>query len=406
VGGRAKVSLRSWWPKLRRCRSPSDSTPSRGTVAAIGPLPPPVNGLSKAFGMVTAGLERYGWRMVVIDSADRTGDRVGSAFSLARFKAVLEMLMRATGAVLRADIIYITIAQSRLGFAKDMLIIRWATLWGRPVVVHMHGGNFGGFYAALTAGERRLVRSTLDRLSAIIVLTEKLKADFAMADGWRERTHAIVNTCDAEPGAVRRLSDRKLRVLFLSGLLVSKGYRETISAVAGFAQQRPEWAVTLDVAGRFFPERDFSDTEQQARDLAELLAILPPNVTAKYHGEVGGAAKASLLAACDVLVLPTCYVNEGQPIAIIEALTAGAVVVASDWRGIRETLPAAMHPLLVAPRDVGAIVDRLNLLVDNREMLETLSRAGLAQAERFRPEAHLAAVNAVLEQATRRDRVA
>jgi len=370
-----------------------------GILLAVGPLPPPVNGLSKAFAFVVEGMSQRGWIIDTVDLADRTKGRVGSSFSWGRFGAVLAVLSRVIRRARRADVVYLTISQSRLGFAKDMVAIRYATRLGRPVVVHMHGGNFGGFYRSLTAPEQHLVKGTLDRLAAIVVLTDSLKRDFSMTNGWAERTVAIANTCDVPPGGVRRPPSGTLRLLFLSALILTKGYPEAIAAAAEIARRRPDLRVTIDIAGGLVPDRDFPGPEAQREDLRQRIGAMPSNASAVVHGEVDGARKQALLAGADVFLLPTRYVNEGQPISIIEALTAGLPVVATDWRGIRETLPPVMHELLVPAPDAGAIADRLERLVTDPLTYEAMSRAATVHAELFRPERHLQALDRVLRAA-------
>lgn len=373
-------------------------------LLAVGPVPPPVNGLSKAFSFIIQGLPAAGWAIRVIDTADREVPRAASSFSLARLRVIFRVLVAALLAVPITDLVYVTIAQSRWGFAKDMVLIHWAVLFGRPVVVHMHGGNFGGFYAGLSRAERFLVRATVDRLAGIIVLTTGLKADFSMTRDWERRTIPIGNTCDVPLGTVRRARSGELRLLFLSSLLVSKGYREAILAVGDIARRRPQFRLRLDVAGGFLPDRDFRDEDAQQDDLREMLGSLPGTVAATYHGVVGGAAKESLLSNADILLLPTGYINEGQPIAVIEALTAGMPVIASDWRGIRETLPSDMHSLLVPPRDPAALTDRMLRFCDEPTLLEAMSRVALTHAQTFRPAEHLALVDAALRAALSEDK--
>jgi len=368
-------------------------------LLAVGPLPPPVNGLSKAFRFVVEGLTAAGWEVDLVDIADRTDRRIGSTFSWGRLSAVSGVLVQVVRRIRTAEVVYLTISQSRLGFAKDAAIIGTAALFRRPIVVHMHGGNFRGFYETLSVGEQALVRRALDRVSTIVVLTDSLRADFVMTRAWRDRTVVVANTCDVPVGRARRMRPGQLHLLYLSTMMVSKGYRDTIAAAGELGRRRPDLRVHLDLAGGLLAERDFPSEEAQRQDLTRSLESLPPNVEATYHGEVHGGEKDGLLARADVFVLPTSYINEGQPIAIIEALTAGLPVVATDWRGIRETLPEAMRSLLVPAREPNGIADRLSGLASDPDRYEAMSRAAVAHAATFRPEAHLDAVARILSAA-------
>lgn len=368
-------------------------------MLAIGPLPPPVNGLSKAFGFVVEGIAALGWDVRAVDVADRSPPRAGSAFSWGRAGEIVKVLARGIRQLPDADLVYVTIAQSRLGFAKDMILLAAASALRRPMVVHMHGGNFAGFFSALTRPEQALVRLTISRLAAIVVLTESLRADFRMSSRWQSQTTAIANTCDTSPGVPRRHPGRAWQLLFLSNLMVSKGYREVVQAVGELARRRPELTLRLRIAGAFVPDRDFPDAEAQEADLRALFAELPANVEPTYLGILKGAVKDDLLASSHVFLLPTTYVNEGQPIAVIEALTSGLPVIATDWRGIRETVPVSMHELLIPTRDVNALVVKLERLVDAPALYEELSLEALSHASTFSRERHLAALDAVFRKA-------
>jgi glycosyltransferase involved in cell wall biosynthesis len=372
---------------------------SHPRLLAIGPLPPPINGMSKAFDFVVRNLPRYGWAVQGVDSADRSPHRVASSFSLLRAVSVARVLREALRRVPSVDLVYLAIAQSRWGFAKDLAVIQASAGFRRPIVAHLHGGNFEGFYSSLTSLERRMVRGTVDRLTRIVVLTEGLKKDFRMTRDWQARTIAISNACAVPPGTPRRLREGELHVLYLSNLIVSKGYREVTLAVADLANRRPGLQVRLDLAGALTRAGDFETEAAQAADLRAMFAALPSNAAATYHGVVDGPEKERLLRDADVFVLPTRYRNEGQPIAVLEALTSGLPVIATDWRGIRESIPAAMTAYLVPPQDVRSISEKLGQLVDDPNAFAELSESALARADAFRPEHHLAALDSVLREA-------
>ena len=369
------------------------------TVLAIGPVPPPMNGMAKAFDMLVRNLPSYGWTVRVVDSADRTAARIASAFTFARAMEIARVMIRACRELPRADVVYVAIAQSRWGFAKDVVTVNVSAALSRPVVAHMHGGNFAGFYRSLTRVEQRIVQRTLDQLSRVVVLTNGLKGDFWMTREWPQRTIAVSNTCDVPMGRPRRLQPGRLRVLYLSNLLVSKGYRDVVLAVGDLARHRPELRIQLDLAGTIIPGGEFPDVAAQRADLDGLIADLPRSVAATFHGPVDGADKVRLLDEADVFVLPTWYVNEGQPIAVLEALTSGLPIVATEWRGIRESLPAEMTGLLVPPKDPAAISNRLLHLVDDPDTFSRLSQAALGTAGLYRQDRHLSALDRIFRDA-------
>ena len=83
-------------------------------------------------------------------------------------------------------------------------------------------------------------------------------------------------------------------------------------------------------------------------------------------GELRGDARDDLLAAADVLALPSLPQHgrtEGAPMVLVEALAAGLPVVASDLPGIRETAGGAVR--LVPPGAAGALAAALRATLDD-----------------------------------------
>jgi glycosyltransferase involved in cell wall biosynthesis len=85
-----------------------------------------------------------------------------------------------------------------------------------------------------------------------------------------------------------------------------------------------------------------------------------------------------LLDRSHVLVLPSR--NEGQPMAVLEAMARGLCVIASDAGGLHEMI-AGGYGVIVPPDDVDAIADASRLVIDDRDLRARYGAAAYARVE-------------------------
>jgi glycosyltransferase involved in cell wall biosynthesis len=67
----------------------------------------------------------------------------------------------------------------------------------------------------------------------------------------------------------------------------------------------------------------------------------------------------------------------------VEAMACGLAPVASNSQGPAEIIDDGHNGLLINPRDVDAIVDALNMLITNRDALNTLRRKAYSAAQTY-----------------------
>lgn len=188
--------------------------------------------------------------------------------------------------------------------------------------------------------ERRRELPSAHRVVAVSpALVEHLVQDYGVG---RDRLDLIPNGIDSPA----RFSDRApLRVrlgvpsdcrllLYLGRLEPSKRVDRLLSHLPSHSRDR------LLVAGA-------GPDESRLRALA---GRLPNPAAVRFLGRVDDQAKSQLLAAADVLALPS--ESEGQPIVILEALAAGTPVYAR-----RPWAPSDLVPLLGTGDDVSAGLD-------------------------------------------------
>lgn len=152
------------------------------------------------------------------------------------------------------------------------------------------------------------------------------------------------------------LDDRsKCVVLVAARMIWSKGIREFVEAAAALKETFPVWRFIL-VAPR---ERGTPDEVPE-----NYFTKLPENliVVDEFQHEI-----KLFLALSDIAVLPSYY-PEGVPRSLLEAMSFSCPVITTDMPGCRETVEEGKNGFLIPPKDTGALIDRLTVLMAAPEL--------------------------------------
>lgn len=88
----------------------------------------------------------------------------------------------------------------------------------------------------------------------------------------------------------------------------------------------------------------------------------------------------------DVDVVTLCSVNEGLPMALVEAMACGKPVVATDVGAVRDLLEDGRAGVIVPPRDPAALAGAILAVLNGTETTALLSRRAREAAHRYRVE--------------------
>ncbi|HYD34253.1 MAG TPA: glycosyltransferase family 4 protein [Methylophilaceae bacterium] len=86
-----------------------------------------------------------------------------------------------------------------------------------------------------------------------------------------------------------------------------------------------------------------------------------------------------VLSEANIVCLPSYY--EGLPKVLIEAMACGRPIVTTDVPGCRELVNPEVNGILVPPRDVDALADALNRLINDKELCSKMGHEGRKMAE-------------------------
>lgn len=309
----------------------------------IAPLPPPATGHSIAAETLLDALRhRPGSQADVVDlSKDGYRHGVDSARRIIQIVGVLRAVLQRRS---RADVVYLTVAESAAGNLKDLLIYALCVRKLPRMVVHLHGGSIRKLLFERHPLIARLNKFFLRRIGAAVILGESHRYIFEDMVP-RARTHIVENCVDdslfrSEEEVREKFSTPvPLRILFLSNLIQGKGYVELLEGYERLDPRTRE-EVRLDFAG------DFESDEDRETFLERVGKV----DGATYHGVVADERKRSLLASAHVLCLPTSLL-EGQPMCILEAYASGCAVMATRSGGIPDVFEDGRNGIQLSGSD-------------------------------------------------------
>lgn len=89
-----------------------------------------------------------------------------------------------------------------------------------------------------------------------------------------------------------------------------------------------------------------------------------------------------LLARCHIVAFPSYYM-EGLPKSLIEADAIGRPIITSNSVGCKETVIDGENGFLIAPKDVDALTEKLDLLLGDAELRQRMGKASRKYAEEY-----------------------
>lgn len=375
------------------------------TLLLIGPLPPPYDGMSIMFKLLAEGFmeRKIGYELVDITGRLRSSHKPKPIYRLFDYLNITKIIRKKLSQH-SDNTVYLTIAQSRAGFFRDWLVISCAFHYKSKIVVHLHGGNYGDFYRKQPRLIQFLIRNTMRKCSRIIILGEDLRQMFDFDPTLADKLVVVPNCLPVVlrdlPLANKVLHKKQtIKLLYLSNLIEMKGYLDVLKAVSIL---RKEYGIDVfcTFCGAFLTSSDdlnVRNVENARTSFFDFVNKEELHDVVSYCGVVNGQKKIDILKEAHVMVLPTNYINEGQPVSIIEAMALGCVTITTKYRAIPDMILDGVNGFFVRfghPEDIALAVKGLVEKPD--KFGEMSSHAIRIYKERFTREAHLNSIIPVI----------
>lgn len=256
----------------------------------------------------------------------------------------------------KPDLVHINTAFVPLSIVRDAVLTFAAKKAGVPVLLHPNGGRFLiedftnrfiEFFAA------KMLR-TADK---ILVLSEFEKENLTRR--WKNLNIGILPNAvsiDQIPPFEKKSGEKT--IIFFGRIHESKGLREIIKACEILKEENLRFNFKCFGAG---PEKDSF--------IYEMTKILGEKFY--YGGVVSGNEKWRQLSGADIFLLPSRY-GEGLPLAMLEAMAAGCVPVASDVASVRVVIENGKNGFMVAPYNAAQTAEKLKMLLTDKADWQSL----------------------------------
>jgi glycosyltransferase involved in cell wall biosynthesis len=266
-------------------------------------------------------------------------------------------------------------------------------LFGKKVINHIHTGNFKRFFDESNVLSQRLIVFFLKLSDATITVSNSWKKYFETQFDL-QNVYKVSNMVSlpvhAETPAGK--PGHKVNFLFLGLIIDNKGIFDLIKVLI---ENRALFLgkVRLVIAGNGETKRlNQMITDNHLENMVE------------FKGWVSGSAKHELLSEADVFVLPSYY--EGLPVSVLEAMSYGKAIIATNIGGIPEVVETNGNGLLIQPGDLMGLSGALLNYVNEPDRIKTHGNRSLAIVGEYFPESIIPRLEAVYSSLLKQTSVA
>lgn len=250
------------------------------------------------------------------------------------------------------------------------LLLKWQ--YKLPFVISLRGSDVPGYserFRAIYGLLRPLIRLIWSNAASVVSNSQGLKI-LALKSSPKQEIGVIFNGIaidEFRPISEGSPENGFFTVLCVSRITERKGIKYLIEAVAQLVPKYPN--VKLQIAGEGDKLEEL-EKETRDRDLRDKVEFL---------GRVAHADLVKIYQGADVFVLPS--LNEGMSNTMLEALSSGLPLVATDTGGTKELLNDGENGFIVKMKDADDIADKIEKLILNPDLKKKMGEASRQKAE-------------------------
>jgi len=341
-------------------------------ILIIGYNPPPYHGvvrmtaLIKNFQLLNKQFDVDIFNLKTISNSEKRGSFCGMNILYNIYNIVTFMIKCSFN---KYSILYLSLAQSNLGFLRDSIFVLLAKQLKVKVCAHFHAGDFDKSYARKNILYRQYMKFVLRKLDRLIVVGEKIKKQFVnFVDP--NKISVLSNFIDKDfiPEYILREDKEEINILFIGYISKAKGAFDLVRAAKVVLDNVENKTINFLLCGDFIDiERNVTYIKSPnwgARKVQDFIEKNGLNNRVRLLGYVNDSLKEELLKKSDIFVLPSY--SESMTLVVLEAMSYSLPLVLTRVGVLDEVCVDHKNCLfaeLANPGDLSAKI--IHLIQDN-----------------------------------------
>lgn len=344
----------------------------RLSILFFGQTPPPYHGVS-VMNMILFNshfMRAFDVTVIETDYA-KTISELGS-FSFQKVFKLIQHITQTTSILLKKDIdiVCYPINFTKVALLRDFLLLLPVKIFRKKIIFYTHGNNLPGFRNESSEIFRKIIDWTIGFADAAIVVGENLRFNYNgfLPPNKIIAVHHGIEAFSTSPTV--KQSKEKIQVLYLSNLVITKGFLTIIHAIPKVVSRFKN--ITFAFAGEW----------DKGVDKEGIMTFIKDSNIQSYidfKGRVIGKEKELLLCESDIFVFPTFYPLETFGIVNLEAMQAGLPIVTTGRGAIPEVVDDGINGFIVPEKDSDAIAEKIIELCKNQELRAEMCMNNIAK---------------------------
>lgn len=242
--------------------------------------------------------------------------------------------------------VYSILSATKFGIVRDLSILIPAWVFKKRLILHLHGFTYYKIYQSSKL--YKFLFDVLSKNAIVIVLCENQKNQTLTV---MSKDSIVLNNCINKKSTMveANVQNETLQICYISNISRQKGTLDLIKAV----QNRKD--IKLVIAGNFLSEKE------------EFLELVNQCNNISYVGFADEKIKQEIFESSDIFCLPS-KLEEGSPISIIEAMSYGLPIIASNKGCIADMIDGVGY---LIPQDYSGsdITDGIEFIKSNYDTL-------------------------------------